>query len=229
MVKATGSASESSSESRLTVAPSTPVIGAEVSGVDLREPLTPVLRAELRRLLLRHRVLFLRDQQIDTGEQVAFAENFGDMLVFRTGSDPHPGYPGVDQVGIHQVHPAPQAPPSEASRAQRFRWHIDASARLVPPAIIVVRAISVPPTGGDSFWSSGVAAYQGLPDDLKESLEGLYVTHDRIWWQHEGRDIDHPLISHRLVRTHPETGEKAPVPQLCSGVVGHRDEPSSQR
>lgn len=91
----------------MTVAPSGPVIGAEVSGLDLREPLTSELRDELRRLLLQHRVLFLRDQQIDTGQQVAFAEGFGDVLVFRTGSDPHPVYPGVDQMGVHQLHPVP--------------------------------------------------------------------------------------------------------------------------
>ena len=137
-------APELSSRSGLTVASSGPVIGAEVSGLDLREPLTSELRDELRRLLLRHRVLFLRDQQIDTGQQVAFAEGFGDVLVFRTGSDPHPVYPGVDQMGVHQLHPVPQAPPSETSRAQRFRWHIDASTRLVPPSIVVVRTITVP-------------------------------------------------------------------------------------
>lgn len=81
-MKETAAATESPSGSRVAVAPSTPAIGAEISGIDLREPLTLELRDELRRLLLRHRVLFWRDQHLSTEEQIAFAEAFGPILVF---------------------------------------------------------------------------------------------------------------------------------------------------
>ncbi len=183
---------EALSESRLTVTPSTPAIGAEVSGVDLREPLTPDLRDEFRRLLLRHRVLFLRGQQIDTEDHIAFAKNFGRIMIFPTVLDAHPVHPGV-----HLVRP----------RRRATGWHVDASGLFAPPVANVLRAINIPPVGGDTIWANGVAVYEGLPDELKETLKGLHVTHDLTQHFHE-RGIEHPLISHRLVRTHPHTGEK---------------------
>ncbi|MGH3672288.1 MAG: TauD/TfdA dioxygenase family protein [Pseudonocardiaceae bacterium] len=188
----------------VTVTPLTPVIGAEISGVDLRERLTPELRDEFHRLLLRYRVLFWRDQQMSTEQQITFAEAFGPILVFSGVAPPDPAHPGV-----HEVH------------GSTVGWHIDASSALAPPVATVLRALDIPPRGGDTIWASGVAAYEGLPDQLKTQLEGRYATH-------RAPEADHPIVSHPLVRTHPETGERhlylnlAPwVEALILGVSAH--------
>jgi alpha-ketoglutarate-dependent taurine dioxygenase len=211
-VKETAAATESPSGSRVAVAPSTPVIGAEISGIDLREPLTLELRDELRRLLLRHRVLFWRDQHLSTEEQIAFAEAFGPILVFSSVAHPDPVHPGV-----HEVH------------GSTIGWHIDASGMAAPPVATVLRAVEVPSVGGDTIWASGVAAYEGLPDQLKAQLEEKYVTHTGAHWVRGTDRPDGPLVAHPLVRTHPETGERhlylnlAPwVEALVLGMSTHK-------
>jgi alpha-ketoglutarate-dependent taurine dioxygenase len=182
------SATDTVSSYGLAVTPLTPVIGAEISGVDLRDPVGPGVRAEFHRLLLRYRVLFWRDQQLSTEHQVAFAEALGSILVFSSLATPDPAHPGV-----HEVH------------GSTVGWHIDASSMLAPPVATVLRAVDVPPLGGDTIWASGVAAYQGLPDELKAELAGKYATHSG---GHREPGTDRPLVSHPLVRTHPETGEQ---------------------
>lgn len=167
-----------------TVTPSTPVIGAQVSGVDLRTPLTRDLRAELYRLLLRHRVLFFRDQHLSTQQHIAFAEAFGPTLTFHSVVPADPEHPEV-----HDVH------------GSTVGWHIDASGLTEPPVATLLRAVEIPPTGGDTVWASGVASYEGLPRDLKDRLERKYVTHTAA---KAGR----PIVAHPLVRAHPDTGER---------------------
>lgn len=196
------------SSSGLTVTPLTPVIGAQISGVDLRDPLVPELRDEFHRLLLRYQVLFWRDQQMSTEHQIVFAEAFGPILIFSSVTDPDPLRPGV-----HEVH------------GSTVGWHIDASSMLAPPVATVLRALRVPPVGGDTIWASGVAAYNGLPDELKVQLEGKYATHNSGHWD---PGIDRPLVAHPLVRVHPETGERylyinlAPwVEPLILGMSAH--------
>lgn len=174
----------------LTVSPLTPVIGAEISGVDLREPLTTETRDELRSLLFRHRVVFLRGQSLDADQQIAFAEAFGRILEFRSVVDADPLHPGVHQV-----------------RGSTTGWHVDASSLPEPPVATMLRAIDVPEIGGDTLWADGVAAYDGLSDELKATVDGRYLTHGLP--QHaEDPDFDRPMVAHRIVRTHPWTGER---------------------
>ncbi|HEY3895789.1 MAG TPA: TauD/TfdA family dioxygenase [Pseudonocardiaceae bacterium] len=191
MVDMAADARDAASSDGVTVTPLTPVIGAEISGVDLRGPLGPGLRDEFHRLLLRHRVLFWRDQYLNTEEQIAFAEAFGPILVFSSIAPADPAHPGV-----HEVH------------GSTVGWHIDASSMLAPPVATVLRAVEVPPRGGDTIWASGVAAYEGLPGRLKEQLENRYATHTGAQWIRGTDRPDSPLVAHPLVRTHPETGER---------------------
>lgn len=168
--------------SGLTVAPSASVIGAEVSGLDLRDSLSSHLRDELYRLLLRHQVLFFRSQHLSTTQQIAFAEAFGPILPFTGNTDP--AHPGVRVVNGSTV-----------------GWHIDASGMIAPPVATVLYGVDVPPDGGDTVWASGVAAYENLPEPLKEQLAGRYVTHREL-------DGQNPVVAYPLVRTHPGTGQR---------------------
>ncbi|MGB6225832.1 MAG: TauD/TfdA family dioxygenase, partial [Pseudonocardiaceae bacterium] len=184
------------------VTPSTPVIGAEITGVDLRAPLSPHRAAEIRRLLAHHKVIFFRDQSITAEQHLAFGRSLGSILRFPGVSEEHPQHPGLQIVGSWR-------PPARRADGGRYTggWHIDASGLIVAPFASILRAVTLPPVGGDTVWANLAAAYEGLPDDLKPALEGLYVTDDLT--QHfRDRGVDYPLLARPIVGTHPETGEK---------------------
>lgn len=181
---------------QLTIDRLNPTIGAEVGGVDLTRPLTTELRDELRALLLKHKVLFFRDQDITRDQQVAFALNFGELYAHPTGG-----------VETHRV-----VQPIAAENFKKYvaggesHWHTDTSWRIDPSFGAVLRAVTIPEVGGDTIWADGAAIYRGLPEDLKTQIDDLYVIHD---YQDALRrsGVNYPLVAHPIVRTHPETGE----------------------
>ena len=183
----------------------TRTIGAEVSGISLGDAARDAgLFAEIRALLLAHRVLFLRDQDITRAEHVAFARRFGDLEDHPiAGSDPeHPGL-----VRIYR---------SEERNPYENNWHVDGLWRENPAMGAVLRCIECPSEGGDTIWANMVEAYSRLPEDLKTRIAGLRakssIEHsfgaamsmeDRL-----ALSAKHPPAEHPVVRTHPETGEK---------------------
>ena len=184
-------------ESPLTVERLNPTIGAEVGGVDLTRPLTAELREALKALLLKHKVLFFRDQDVTRDQQVAFALNFGELYAHPTG--------GVDTHRVVQPIAAENFKKYAAAGAESH-WHTDTSWRIDPSFGAVLKAVTIPDVGGDTIWADGGAIYRGLPEDLKAKIDGLYVVHDyQDALQRSG--VTYPLVSHPIVRTHPETGE----------------------
>jgi alpha-ketoglutarate-dependent taurine dioxygenase len=180
-----------------------PTIGAEVSGVDLRHPLALEQRDHIKTLLLKHRVLFFRNQPISGDQQLAFARQFGKIYE-------HPSARQVD----HRVKPdSGQSHRISATIAkQEYKvtsgvWHSDTSWLVRPTWGAILRAVDIPPLGGDTIWANGHAVYESLSDELKERIENLHVVHD---FQSSLRRVglEYPIVAHRLVRTHPETGEK---------------------
>ncbi|NBG92614.1 TauD/TfdA family dioxygenase [Pseudomonas sp. 9.1(2019)] len=182
-------------------------IGAELFGVNLAEAIHDAgLFAEIRAQLLKHRVLFLRDQDISRAEHVAFARRFGELEDHPViGS--HPDHPGLVQVY--------KKPDSPVDRYENS-WHTDATWREAPPMGCVLRCVECPPVGGDTMWANMVVAYERLPDDVKAKLEGLRARHSieatfgaampiekRLALKAQYPDAEHPVV-----RTHPETGEK---------------------
>jgi taurine dioxygenase len=193
---------EQSGDSTLTVSPVTPIIGAEISGIDLREPLPSHLIADLKRLLAQHKVLFFRDQAIDADQHLAFGRRFGSILRFPGVNEEHPQHPGLQIIGSWR-------PPARHPDGSRYTggWHIDASGLINAPITSILRAVTIPPVGGDTIWANLAAAYEGLPDDLKHTLDDLYVTDD-LRHHFRERGIQYPLLARPIVRTHPETDEK---------------------
>jgi taurine dioxygenase len=193
----------------LHVAPLTPTIGAEVSGIDLSRPLAPETVASLRAALLDWKVLFFRDQNITTDEHLAFARNFGELEVHPFA--PHkPGYPEVLAI-THD----------RDSRGRENTWHSDVTWREKPSLGSVLRAIEIPPVGGDTLFADMAAAYKGLSDAVKEQIDGRLALHDFAFFRNAMRragkseaEIEafnkaYPSVEHPVVRTHPETGAKA--------------------
>ena len=189
------------------VEPLSCAIGAELSHVHLGvASRDPALVAEIRQLLLRHRVLFFRDQGITRAEHVAFARHFGDLEDHPVaGCDP-------DHPGLVRIYKRPDAPNDRYENA----WHTDATWREKPPFGCVLRCVECPPVGGDTMWANMVLAYERLPEPVKTQIAGLRARHSieasfgaamplekRLALHRQFPDAEHPVV-----RTHPETGER---------------------
>lgn len=187
--------------------PLTGAIGAEILNVDLGEAARDAgMIAEIRALLLRHKVLFFRDQDISRADHVAFARNFGELEDHPVaGSDPeHPG--------LVRIYKSPDSPNDRYENA----WHTDATWRERPPFGCVLRCVECPEVGGDTMWVNMAAAYERLPEEIKARIAGLRARHSieasfgaampaekRLALKAQFPDAEHPVV-----RTHPETGEK---------------------
>ncbi|MBD9425882.1 TauD/TfdA family dioxygenase [Pseudomonas sp. PDM15] len=182
-------------------------IGAELSGINLGDASRDdELFAEIKALLLKHKVLFLRDQDISRAEHVAFARRFGELEDHPVaGSDPeHPG--------LVRIYKSPDAPNDRYENA----WHTDATWREAPPMGCVLRCVECPPVGGDTMWANMALAYEKLPEEVKQRIAGLRARHSieasfgaampiekRLALKAQFPDAEHPVV-----RIHPETGEK---------------------
>ena len=143
-------------------------LGAELSGVDLADAIRDDgLFAEIRALLLEHRVLFLRNQQFSRAEHVAFAQRFGQLEDHPVaGSDPeHPG--------LVRIYKTPDQPNDRYENA----WHSDATWREAPQFGAVLRCVECPPVGGDTMWANMALAYERLPAYIKEQIADLRARH----------------------------------------------------
>jgi taurine dioxygenase len=183
-------------------------IGAELSNVSLADAAEDDgLFREIKALLLQHKVLFLRDQDIRPKEQVAFARRFGELEDHPVvGSDP-------ENPGLVRIYKDLDSPPEHYENA----YHCDATWRDSPPMGAVLRCVECPETGGDTIWVNMVAAYEKLPDAIKTQIADLRARHSiectfgaaMPMEQRHALKARFPDAEHPVVRTHPETGEKA--------------------
>ncbi|WP_397452000.1 TauD/TfdA dioxygenase family protein [Pseudomonas sp. NA-150] len=199
-----------------------PTIGAEISGIDLSQPITPAQRGELRALLLEHKVIFFRDQPINTAQQIAFAQEFGELYVHPTTQQNDPTRPHAHLI---------QAQDERKLYGPRTsgRWHTDTSWLLQPTLGAILRAVDLPEIGGDTLWADTAAVYHALPDELKQEIDSLYVVHD-FKKSLDQVGFDYPILAHPLVRTHPETGEDSLFINFSQNpsVIGWAPERSKQ-
>ncbi|BAN98859.1 taurine dioxygenase [Plautia stali symbiont] len=188
-----------------------PYIGAQVSDVDLSRPLSDAQFEQLYHGLLRNQVLFLRDQRITPEQQRALAIRFGDLHI-------HPVYPhaeGVEEIIVLDTHQ--DNPPDNDN------WHTDVTFIQTPPAIAILSSKLLPESGGDTLWTSGIAAYEALSEPFKQLLSGLQAEHDfkKSFQEYKYRKTEeehqrwqqavakHPPVQHPVIRTHPVSGRKA--------------------
>ena len=188
---------------RIGVAPLGATVGAEISGVDLGH-LDGATFAEIERAFHEYKVIFFRDQDITTEQHLAFAARFGEL-------EEHPflrakqGYQKIVEfakddrvIGVENV------------------WHHDVTWRIQPSLGSVLRAVDVPGIGGDTLFADMCAAYEGLDDGVKRSIDGAVPLHD---FSHSfglamspdklaEQQAKYPPARHPLVRTHPATGRR---------------------
>lgn len=195
----------------VTVEPMSVNIGAEVSGVDLTQPLTPGEVSSIRHALLDWKVIFFRDQELTHRQHIDFAKSFGDVTPAHAVFGADPEYPEIYPVTKHR---AAFAGRPSATRAWTD-WHTDITAAVNPPFGSILRGVVVPPYGGDTHFTNMAAAYRGLSPSLQNYLSTLRAIHR---FKRAGDDDqadaynkmidDNPVVAeHPLVTVHPETGE----------------------
>jgi alpha-ketoglutarate-dependent sulfate ester dioxygenase len=208
----------------LDVLPLTPRIGATVLGVDLSRPLHPEVLEAVRGALLRWKVLFFRDQDVDHAEHVALANQLGGALYAHPFDDGVPpatypmetrvaGFPELYRVDHRGLQSRRVEGISSTNSANSF-WglHIDRGASVNPPSISILRSEIVPEYGGDTIWFDSVAAYEGLSRHVRDFVDALWAEHEHgtEFGTYRGASIpEHSLALHPVVRLIPETGERA--------------------
>ena len=201
----------------LTVTPSDQACGARVEGIDLTQELSDAQVSELRQVWLEHKVIALPNQPLMPEDLERVAQYFGEV-----GEDPFfghiDGYPNICAI---------QRDADEKTPIFAEIFHTDWSFMDVPPAGTALFGITIPPHGGDTLFSDQVKAYDEMPDELRERVEGLTAIHSSARGyapdgaygdgdQASGRSMQikpsekaRETCSHPLVRVHHETGTKA--------------------
>jgi taurine dioxygenase len=192
----------------ITIQPITGNIGAVIGGIDLRAPLSADAVAVVRQALLDHGVIFMRNQDITLDQYWAFMENFGQPWKEEsTGSDDD--RPEDVQTGD-----------LSHTRYSTATWHADTTSLAKPPIATALRAVEVPPVGGDTCWSSMTAAWDALSEPFKRMLDGLTCVHSvaplyarmgefKPFFEASYAPRHAVEQVHPVVLTHPETGRKA--------------------
>lgn len=181
----------------------TPAIGAELIGIDLGAELSDAQIGEVRRALLQYKVVFFRDQAISRRQHLEFARRFGPLEI-------HPATPkDQEDREILRIEHGPD------NRGKENAWHSDVTWRTEPSLGSILRAIEIPPVGGDTLFADMGAAYDGLSAEMKRFVTGLTAVHDiaRVFAGRLGKSVEElharfPPQEHPVVRTHPETGRQ---------------------
>ena len=197
-------------ESGLDILPVAGRLGAEIRGIQLSGDLDDATVAAIRAALVRHKVIFFREQALDDDAQEAFAKRIGTPVA-------HPTIPVADGSRfLLELN-------SEAGYAASS-WHTDVTFVPAYPEASVLRAIEIPEAGGDTLWANTVSAYEDLPEPLKHLVNTLRAVHTNAYDyaallgststdrfpQH--RNLFASTVyetEHPVVRVHPESGERA--------------------
>lgn len=187
----------------LDLRPLSPLIGAEIGGLDLSRPLDDATVGAVRAALNEHHVVFFRDQDLTPKSQAAFAAQFGVV------TEGHPVIPAIAE------HPGVLAIDGNKDRASW--WHTDVTFLDTPPLGSILYMVEAPAAGGDTMWASLQDAYDGLSAPVRDLCDRLVAVHHDPWfaaevdvaggyrWDGTWREKLLPAI-HPVVRTHPENG-----------------------
>jgi len=191
------------------VTPIAGACGAEISGVDLAQPLGNEGFATVHQALLDHGVIFFRDQALTPAQQIAFSRRFGDLRIseqYESLED----YPEIIEI----------VKEPDSTGIVGNLWHSDESFLPQPALGSLLYMIECPEVGGDTMFANQYAAYDALSPGMREMLSGLNAVYSDASLQQrnagralkvkpgsQDRDIYESV--HPVVRTHPETGRKS--------------------
>lgn len=180
--------------------------GAEITGIDLSQPLSDAARDRIYSALLDHQFLVFGGQTLTREQQYAFTARFGEV-------ESHGGRRSGKRQDVAHVTANLDGdgnPSDRFAKGANYRWHTDKPYYAVPPALTTLHAVELPPDGGDTEFANTRLAYEALDDATKRRVDGLRVV---FQWERGLRPgyyaNELPPVDHPLVRTHPETGRKA--------------------
>ena len=195
-------------KSSLNVEPLTGVLGARLSGIDLKTDVDKELLASLRAAICEFEVVIIPDQSLTPEQQVEFSHLLG----------PYSPVPFVKPL---DEHPEVIKVVKENTEPEAFNfggvWHSDFSFLPIPPAFTILYAIDVPPVGGDTVWASNTAAYSQLDDKTQTLLNGMIGIHSASASYSPDQQELHSQLSNMTI----ETSEKAEATQEHPLVCKH--------
>ena len=180
-------------------------LGAEIRGLNLNDSSSENFD-KINKLLLEHKVIFFRDQNITTEEQISLAKCFGPLEkhIYVKGREKYPEIVRIIK-GPNEKHQWGET------------WHTDVSYNVKPTKVIILRSIKVPPVGGDTMFSNMEIAWDTLDEKIKSKIKNKKAVHsslgaaafvDKYEKMKGNGNIDEYSNVHPVVRTHPETGKK---------------------
>ena len=196
-----------------------PILGAEIVGLDASKPFDPHTMQALRDAFQAHHLLCFRDQRLGDGELVAFSKQFGPLEEFPEKDKTK------DKIEVYHVANVSREGEHLAEDDERVvyqrnnaRWHTDSSYRFIPSLASIMYGIEVLPEdaeGGETGFSNMLAAYAALPEEMKRRLEPLHQVHSygeirRLepslppMSAHERDAL--PPVTHPVIRVHPDRG-----------------------
>ncbi len=229
----------------ITAKPLSAAMGAEISGVDLRQ-LRDEQFEEIQHALFRHKMIYIRGQKLTHSDQEAFSLRFGAFAedAYTSGIPNH-----------RNVHPLIKEADDPSKMVFGEGWHTDSPFLSQPPAITILRSVQIPPFGGDTTWANSALAYVMLSDTYRAMIQGLKVHFSlrdvlqaaqsaveisespigRLAASRNSEKLSDDLIrkikgnSHPMVRTHAKSGEKALYvdPSYAIGIHGMEAEESA--
>src|SRR3954463_13025037 len=196
------------------VRPRSLVMGAEVTGVDLSQPMRDETFQKILDAFHRHMLLVFPDQDLDEAQQVAFSRRFGELQIHVLEQYRHPRHPEI--YVLSNVDASTGRTTGSHPDKGTLVWHSDLSFLPRPALATALYGIEVPDTGGDTLFADMCAAYDALDEDTKKLLAKTKAVHDinvsRVRAgeapMSERQRAEAPPVEHPAVRVHPATGRK---------------------
>ena len=218
---------ESNAVENIVARPVTERFVAEVTGVDLAQPLSDAAFARILEHFHRYRIVFFRDQKLSARDLAEFGARFGPLEVHHLTDHLLPELPQVRMIS----NVVNDGKALGAARAGMY-WHSDLSYKPRPALATLLYGVECPASGGQTMFADMVSAYAALPEAMKAKIRGRTHVRDRSYRYSEFYPNRPPLtpeqiaavppVEHPMVRVHPVTGELALYISAgsCSHIVG---------
>jgi taurine dioxygenase len=194
------------------VIPATPILGAEISGVDLSRPISDEVFQIINDAFVKHSVIVIHDQELTPETLIEFSRRFGPLMVHVLKDALLDDYPEIYRLSNKTINGVSQG----RSYAGQY-WHSDLTYEPEPSMGSVLYGIEVPAYGGDTLFASTAHAFETLSEPMQNMLDGLTAEHHFAHAFRGGTNpaarkgdplSDRPPVTHPVVRMHPESGRK---------------------
>jgi taurine dioxygenase len=210
-----------------------PQIGVEISGIDVKT-MDEAEWSRIYRAWLDHNVMVVRHQDLEIPDFLAYSRRFGPIEPHPSKSTRHPDWPEITLLGVNKIDANGNIIDAIYRRGAEG-WHTDGAYDQEPFKATQLYAIAVPSRGGNTLFCNAYAAYDALPESLKQRLDGVKGAFSYGGKRGKSKllnpeDQDWTPVYHPILRTHPETGRKALYfdPGKIVSIVGAEDRESDQ-